>query len=113
MSSSIIRALIALVFAGLLWMQSRGAREQPRRKRAFELAAGALLALAGLQLGLAAGLTLVPLLYGMAALALVLLFSAVVALLGAWRGGELRGQSDRIARAAQEYREKRAIEDKR
>src|SRR5258706_16239719 len=60
MASPIVRMLAALVFAALLWMQARGVRDQPRRRRAFELAAGALLALAGLQFSLAAGGAFTP-----------------------------------------------------
>jgi hypothetical protein len=113
MSGSFIRALAALLFAGLLWAQSRAVREQPRRKRAFELAAASLLALAALQFSLAVGLTSAPLLYAIGALALVLLFGAVIALLSAWRDGELRNQGEQIAKAAQEYRRQRSTNDER
>jgi drug/metabolite transporter (DMT)-like permease len=113
MSSSIVRALAALVFAGLLWMQSRGVREQPRRRRAFELAAGALLALAALQFSLAAGVMFVPLLYATIAVGLVLLVAAVVAYISSFRDGEMRGQAERVADAVREYRERRTTNDER
>ena len=113
MDGSLIRALVALLFAGLLWVQSRSVRDQPRRKLAFELAAGALVLLAALQASLALGFAFAPLLYVTGALALLLLCGAVASLIGAWRGGELRGQSEEIAKAAQEYREKRAMNDER
>ncbi|HEX9438260.1 MAG TPA: hypothetical protein VF909_01210 [Roseiflexaceae bacterium] len=46
MNSNIVRALVALVLAALLWAQARGSRERPHRRRSFELSAGALLAFA-------------------------------------------------------------------
>ena len=110
---ALIRALVALVFAGLLWAQARAVRGQPRRRRAFELAAGALLLLAALQFSLGAGVTFAPLLYLSAAGALALLVAAIGALVASWRGGEMRGQSDKIAAAAKEYREKRTRNDER
>ena len=54
-----------------------------------------------------------PLLYLTAAGALALLVAAIGALLASWRGGEMRGQSDKIAAAAKEYREKRTRNDER
>jgi heme A synthase len=113
MNGSIARALAALIFAALLWMQARRTRDQPHRRRAFELAAGALLVLAALQGSLAAGMAFDALLYVMVAAVLVLLVAAVATLLSSFRSGEMRGQSDKIARAAQEYRERREQDGRR
>jgi hypothetical protein len=113
MSGFLVRAIVALVFAGLLWMQGRAAFEQPRRRRAFELAAGALLALAALQLSLAAGMTFEPLLYTISLVGLALLAGAIVSYISSFRAGEMRGQGERVAKAAREYREKQTRNEKR
>ena len=112
MSSPVIRALVALLFAALLWMQARAARGQPRRARAFSLAAGAMLvfaaynasALAGAQSGLIQTVTAVV---GMA-----LLVGAAASLIGAARSGEMSSQRDQIAAAAKEYRERREEQER-
>ena len=44
MNSFVVRALVALLLAALLWAQARAARQQRYRRRAFEFAATALLA---------------------------------------------------------------------
>lgn len=107
MNSDIVRALVALVLAGLLWMQVRSAASQPHRQRAYKLAAGAMVAFAGYNGVLAAGLAAGPL-----QLALVLVGVALIVLAGAelarsYFSGELRAQRDQINAAAREYRERR------
>lgn len=113
MSTPIVRVIVTLVFAALLVLQARGLSGQPLRKRAFELAGGALLALVGFQLALAAGVTFMPLLYVMLALACVLLIAAAIWLWRSFKSGELRPQSQQIAKAAQLYRERREQDHKR
>jgi hypothetical protein len=113
MDTSVIRALIALLLAIVFWVQARGVRGQPKRKRAFELLGGASLAFAVL-LGLAAaGVADALLTIALLAVAFALMIAAIFSLLTSFSGGEMRGQSDRIAQAAREYREKRNIDDER
>jgi len=75
--------------------------------------AGALLALAALQFSLAAGATFEPLLYGISVVGLALLAAAIVSYISSFRSGEMRGQGERVAKAAREYREKQARNEER
>src|SRR5262245_9464398 len=107
MEGSIIRAIVALLLAAMFWMQARGARGQPKRKRAFELVGAACLVFAAL-LGLtAAGLAFAALSGGLLVMAFALVVAAVFSLLASFRSGEMRGQADQVAQAAKEYRERR------
>ena len=110
MDSSIIRALVALLLALAFWMQARGVRDQPKRKRAFELLGGACLIFAALLGAVAAGIAYTLLTIALLAIAIALTIAAVVSLLASFRAGEMRGQVDRVAQAAQEYRERREAE---
>jgi hypothetical protein len=105
MNGSIIRALVALLLAAIFWMQARGARGQPRRKRAFELLAAACLVFAALLGSTAAGVAFAVLSSGLLVVAIALIVAAVLSLLASFRAGEMRGQIDRVAQAAKEYRE--------
>jgi hypothetical protein len=107
MEGSIIRAVVALLLAAFFWMQARGVRGQPRRKRAFELLAGASLAFAALLGSAAAGLAYTLPTYALVAVAIGLTIAAVFSLLASFRAGEMRSQADQIAQAAKEYREQR------
>jgi len=113
MNSSIIRVVVALLLAALLWAQARKLGAQPRRRRAFELAAGALLALAAFNGGLAAGAEVGMLQLVVAAVGAALLIAAIIAFIDSFRSGEMQSQRDRIAAAAQEYRESRNKNDER
>ena len=104
MDSNTVRVAVALLLAALLWAQARRASDRPRRRRAFELAAGALLALAAFNGALQ---------IAVAAVGVALLIAALIALIGSFRSGEMHSQRDRIAAAAQEYRERRAENDDR
>jgi hypothetical protein len=108
MDSNIARAAVALVLAALLWGQSRRAHAWPKRRRAFELAAGSLLALAVLNGTLALGGSFGAIQIVVAAVGALLLIGALVAFVDSLRNGEIRAQRDRVAAAAQEYRERRA-----
>jgi heme A synthase len=112
MDGSIVRALIMLVFAAVFWMQARGARDQPGRKRAFELLATACLVFALLLGTAAARVTIAPLSTVLLVIAAALIIAAIFSLLAAFRGGEMRGQSERVA-AAKEFRERRTMNDER
>jgi len=113
MNGSIIRVLGALLFAAIFWMQARGARGQPKRKRAFELVGVACLIFATL-LGLtAAGVVLDILSGGLLVVAVALVVAAAFSLLASFRAGEMRGQGDRIVQAAKEYREQREHAERR
>ncbi len=107
MTSSLIRVAVALLLAALLWALARRASDRPRRRRAFELATGALLALAAFNGSLAAGAKIGTLQMVVAAVGVALLIAALIALIDSFRSGEMRGQRDRVAAAAQEYRERR------
>jgi predicted benzoate:H+ symporter BenE len=108
MEGSLVRVLVALLFAAYLWAQARAIPERTHRRRAFEMAAGALLAFAAFNGSLAVGATIGPLQLVIAAAGLALLAGAAVALVQSLSSGEMREQRDRIAAAAREYRERRA-----
>src|SRR5690349_6760957 len=111
MNGFIARALVALLLAGLLWAQARAAGERMHRRRAYQLAAGALLVFAGSNAALAAGAD------GGAAqqtvvvvLGLALLAGAAIELARSARAGEMRQQRDEVAAAAKAFRERREKE---
>ena len=111
MDGSIIRALVALLLALVFWMQARGVRGQPKRKRAFELLSAACLVFAALLGSAVVGLSYSLLTAALLAIAIGLMVAAVLSLLGSFRSGEMRSQADRIAEAAKEYRERRTTND--
>lgn len=113
MTGYLVRALVALALAVFLWAQSRGLRDRPQRRRAFELAAAALVALAALNGSLAAGAGtgLLQAIIGIAGIALFI--GAVVSLALSLRDGESNDQRDKIAAAAQEYRAQREAQRKK
>jgi hypothetical protein len=113
MEGSVIRALIALLLAVVFWMQARGVRDQPKRKRAFELLGAACLVFASLIGSAAVGIAYTLLTTALLAIAIGLMIAAVLSLLASFRAGEMRSQVDRIAEAAKEYREKRTMNDER
>ena len=104
MNGFFARVVIALLLAGLLWRQARAARDRPYRQRAFEMAAAALLAFAVFNGSLAAGAAIGPLQLIIAAAGVGLFLGSIVMLVLSLREGEMRGQRDRIASAAREYR---------
>lgn len=108
MNAFLVRMIVALLLAALLWAQARAARDRPHRRRAFELAAAALLAFAALNGSLAAGAEPGPLQLVIAAAGLALFVGSVVSTLQALRSGEMREQGERVAAAAREYRERRS-----
>ncbi len=107
MNSFLVRVLFALALAAFLWVQARGVRAQPRRRLAFELAAGALLAFAALNGGLAAGLDYSWLQLGLGVIGSALFVGAIAALLSSLSRGEAAAERDQIAAAAREYRARR------
>jgi drug/metabolite transporter (DMT)-like permease len=102
-----VRALIALLLAVFLFVQSRGAAAQPQRRRAFWLGAAALLMLAAYNGTLLLDATPGPLQTGLAVAGMALFVGAVVSLVLSFSSGELRGERERIAAAAREFREQR------
>jgi peptidoglycan/LPS O-acetylase OafA/YrhL len=104
MNGYLVRALVALLFAALLWSQSRAARDQPHRRRAFALAAGALAALAAFNGALAADAAIGALHIAVAMLAVALLIAAVVSLALSFGAGEMRDWRDRLAEEAREFK---------
>jgi hypothetical protein len=113
MDAPIIRALVALLLAVVFWMQARGVRDQPKRKRAFELFGAACLVIAALLGSAAAGIAYTLVTTALLAIAIGLMIAAVISLLTSFRTGEMRSQADRVAEAAKEYREKRTMNDER
>ena len=112
MDGYLVRALIALLFAALMWAQARAARDRPHRRRGFELAVGALIAFAAFNGALAADIAIGPLQIAIAVLGLLLFAGAAVSLTLSYYAGEMRDQRDRIAEAAREYHERRARDDR-
>jgi hypothetical protein len=108
MNGYLTRALVALLLAAFLFFQARATSGQPHRRRAFLLAAAALLTFAGYNGALAAGAAIGPLQVGLAIAGMALFVGAVASLVLSWSAGELRAQRDRIAAAAREYRERRS-----
>ena len=108
-----LRVLVAVALAVFLWVQSRGLRERPGRRRAFELGAGALLAVAGLNAGLALGADLGWLQALLTIASIALFIAAVAALVMSLRAGEATDQRTRIADAAREYRERREAQQRK
>jgi hypothetical protein len=113
MNGYLIRALVALVCAALLWAQARAAGERPHRRRAFELATGGLAAIVGYNATLAVGVDGGAIQVAVLLVGGVLLVLAAAELARSFFAGEMRDQRDRIVKAAQEYRERRAPNDKR
>ena len=111
MNDHIVRVLVALLLAVLLFFQARAASAQPHRRRAFLLAVAALVAFAAYNGALALGAATGPLLVGLAVAGMALFLGAVVSLVLSWSAGELRGQREQIAAATREYREQRTTDD--
>jgi hypothetical protein len=112
MNNYIVRTVVALLLAGLLWAQARASQGQPHRRRTFELAAAALLAFAAFNGSLAAGATFGTLQLAIAVIGVALLFGAAVSFALSLRSGELRDRHDRVIAAAREYRERREQRDR-
>ena len=110
MSSYWARALVALVLAGFLWMQARGVPGRPKRQRAFQLAAAALLVFSALNASLALGFAYEALQVALGIGGTALFVAALVALFGSVRAGEAAEQREKISAAAREYREQRERE---
>jgi hypothetical protein len=106
MDSSLVRVLVALLLAAFLYFQARALTDRPHRRRAFQLAAAALLALAGYNVALAAGVAPGPLQIAIAVIGAALFVGALASLLLSLSAGEARDQREQIARAAREYRER-------
>jgi heme A synthase len=113
MNGYLVRALVALVFAALLWLQSRTLSDRPQRRRAFELAAGALLALAAVNGSLAVELDLGVLQLLLAVIGIALFLAAVATLVMSLRAGEVGDQREKIAEAAREYRARREAQERK
>ena len=111
MDGYIVRMLVALLLAAFLIFQARGAAAQPHRRRAFRLGAVALLMLAAYNGALVLDASTGPLQIGLAIAGMSLFIGAIVSLVLSFSSGELRGERERIAAAAREYRERRTAND--
>jgi drug/metabolite transporter (DMT)-like permease len=107
MNGYLTRALVALLLAVFLFFQARNAAAQPQRRRAFWLGAAALLLLAAYNGTLVLNEAPNPLQTGLAIAAMALFVGAIVSLIVSFRSGEMRGERERIASAAREFREQR------
>jgi hypothetical protein len=107
MNGYLTRALVALLLAAVLFFQARGAAAQPHRRRAFRLGGAALLMLAAYNGALALDARAGPLQTGLAIAGMALFAGAIVSLALSFSAGELRGERERIAAAAREFREQR------
>ena len=107
MNGYFVRMLVALILAAFLVFQARGAVAQPHRRRAFGLGAAAVLMLAAYNGTLVLIATPGPLQIGLAIAGMALFVGAIVSLVLSLTSGELRGERERIAAAAREFREQR------
>jgi membrane protein implicated in regulation of membrane protease activity len=105
--SDIIRIIIGLVIAGLLLAQARRTSTQVHRRRAFELAGGAVLLLTGYNSAVAAGMGVGPLAWALMAVTAALFLGALASLVLAWHSGEERQQHSKFRDAMREKIEER------
>ena len=111
MNGYLTRALVALLLAVFLFFQARSAAAQPQRRRAFRLGAVALLMLAAYNGTLVLDESTGPLQIGLAIAGMALFIGAIVSMVLSFSSGELRGERERIATAAREFRERRTTTD--
>jgi len=107
MNGYLVRALVALLLAVFLYIQARSLRDRPHRRRAFQLAAAALLFLVGFNAALAVGAEIGALQFAVAAIGVALFIGAATSLLLSFSAGEMRQQRERVAAATREYRKQR------
>jgi hypothetical protein len=110
MDPNVIRVLVALVFAGLLYWQSRKVAGRPNQRRAYLLSGLALLAVAALNTSLLTGAVVGVFQLAAGGVAFGLLIGAALFYLRAFQSGELRPDVERTAEMAREYRERRERE---
>lgn len=112
MDGFIIRIIVLLVFAGLLGLQVRAAWNLPHRRRAFGMAAAALLVFAGYLLLEANGGVAGAFGTGLMVINFVLLGGALVSYILSARHGEMRRQYEQFASGMKDYRKRREGEKK-
>jgi hypothetical protein len=104
--SPITAGIVAMVLAGLLWLQALGLKHVPLRRIGFNLIGAGVFAIGLLRL--ATGLTtLPPLTNAVFALGVGLMLAGVFFLFRSWRAGELKGEVERYRQLAAEERERR------
>lgn len=103
----LIRALAALLFAGLLALQARAAAALPHRRRAFLLGTGSALCMAAYCASLGLGATSGPLQTALMAAGLLLLLGALGSLVVSLGGKEMGARNERIRQLVREERERR------
>ena len=110
MDPTIGRVMLALGLAALLFWQSRRVASRRNQRRAYALAALALLVIAGLNASLLiGGPTGTPQLVA-GALAFLLLLGTAFFLLQGYRSGEMRADVERTNQMAREFHERRERE---
>jgi uncharacterized membrane protein YraQ (UPF0718 family) len=102
--ADLIRGLLALALAALLYAQGRGA--PPLRRRAFTLAAPGIALLGFSTVSLNMGLPY-PLAYTLTGLGLALILAGLFFLIRSWQSGELRELVQRYQAEAAQERERR------
>jgi hypothetical protein len=107
---NLIRALVALLIACALYWHSRALAARPHQRRAYRLAAAAILLVAALNAALAAGAQGFELQLAVGGVAMLLLLGAAISFLLAFRAGELRPDARKAAEMATQYRERRERE---
>ncbi|NOK58626.1 MAG: hypothetical protein GFH27_549279n432 [Chloroflexi bacterium AL-W] len=107
MDGYIVRIIVLLVFAGLLGLQVRAARNLPHRRRAFGMAAAALLVFAGHTLLEANGGAAGALGTALMIINFVLLGGALVSYILSARHGEMYRQYEQFAAGMKHYRKRR------
>lgn len=105
-----IRIIVALVFAAVIFWQSRVVAGRPNQRRAYQLAAGAMLLVAGVNAAVAAGLQNFAVQIALGSAALVAMLAAAALLVRAYMAGEMRAPNQRARAMAREYRDQRERE---
>lgn len=108
--SDAIRILVALVFAAVIFRQSRVVADRPNQRRAYQLAAGAMLLVAAINAAVAVGLQNLTLQLTLGGAAFLALLAAAVLLARAYFAGEMRAANQRAHDMARAYREQRERE---
>ncbi|GAB4206404.1 MAG: hypothetical protein OHK0022_33500 [Roseiflexaceae bacterium] len=106
MNDMLIRALVGLVFAGVLWAQAKNAVGAPHKQRAFRLAMGAALCLAGYSAVVGLGVSVGPLQIALIVAGVALMFGALVSLMMSLSGKEMASRNEQFREMVRQERER-------
>lgn len=110
MNDMLIRALIGLLFAGVLWAQARNAAGAPLKQRAFRLAMAAALCLAGYSAAVGLGVGVGPIQIVLMVAGVALMIGALLSLALSLSGKEMAGRNDQFRELVR--RERQQIEQR-